>query len=120
MAGIAMIQAADNRPFIHDLAALREQVGQDNSGHLGRTNAEFTAILDRGVGFGIPHIDVAGSAAHPENDDRMRVSRTGARLSGSGLKTKQIGQAQSGGSENAGLQETATADAKLLAKFGTA
>ena len=113
-----MMEAADDRPFVHDPAAARQHVAEENAGDVGRVDAELAAVFDRGVGFGIPGIDMAGPAAHPQNDDG-RLTCLPSRGLGPPFLTQQVGQCQSAAAEHTGLDETAPADADLLPEFFT-
>jgi hypothetical protein len=53
------------------LGAHRQQVAKLDAGDAAGDGAELAAVIGRGVGLGVPHVDVARSAAHPEDDDRF-------------------------------------------------
>ena len=104
MAGIIVVEAAEDRPLIHDLAAHRQQVREKDAGDVGGKRAKLAAILGRGVGLRIPHIDVAGAAAHPEDNDRRLTRGTGR---GGRFVPEQIGETEPGGAEHACFQKGA-------------
>ena len=85
VARVVVVQAADDRPLVHDACAHRQHVGELNARHARVHRAELAAVLGRGVGLGVPHVDVAGPAAHPEQDDvvgLLRAARPASALAG--------------------------------------
>ena len=73
-------------------------------------------VLERPVGLGVPGVDLAGAAGHPEEDDRL-VPRGGpARRGRPGPASEEVGQAQSRHSRQPGLEHVpATRDDQALA-----
>ncbi len=118
VAGVVVVEAADDGPLLHDPAGHRQQVAQEDAGHLARRNAELAAILDRGVWLGVPHVDVAGTAAHPQDDDR-RFAPGGGGDDRSRLLTQKFAKAESGAAEDTGFQETPAIRRELPARIGT-
>src|SRR5438874_10777087 len=51
---------------------LGQMLADDRAGELGRDDRKRPAILQRPIGLGVPGVDVAGTAGHPEKDDALR------------------------------------------------
>ena len=111
VARVVVVQAAHDRPLVHELGGQGQHVGEADAGHAGSDGAELAAILDRCVGLRIPHVDVAGSAAHPQQQDRVQL-RSGFLLFGS----QYVAETQPGGTEKTGLHEASAARAHRLVK----
>ena len=46
MTGVGMVQAADNRPLVHDLGTAREQIIDSDARNCGRNRTEFYKLLN--------------------------------------------------------------------------
>ena len=71
MAGIVVMEAAHNRPFVHDASRFRQQVAHLHAGHAGACRAKRAAKLDWGARFRVPGFVLAGTASHPQYDGGM-------------------------------------------------
>ncbi len=78
-------------------------------GSLRGDDAERTTVLERAVGLGVPGVDLAGAASHPEQDDGLAAPDRPAGLRGAGPVTEQARQAQPGQARQAGLDQVAAA-----------
>jgi len=96
MADVAILltvgQTSDNRPFVHQAGGQGQQFGDSDAGNLGGDRVEFSAYLDGGVRFGVPHIVLAGAAAHPQNDDRFGAINRCAALGSLRLQAQKLRQ----------------------------
>src|SRR5262249_15026876 len=106
-----VVQTADNRPFVHDLAAHRQQVAQADSRNLCWLHAELALVLSRSIGLRVPHVDVAGAATHPQNYDGC-IPSTVPRCCSSRCKAQQVCERNAGGAQHARFQEAAPIQAK--------
>ena len=103
MPRVVVVHAADDGPLVHRGGAHRQHIGQLNAGHASAHRAELAAVFDGGVGLGVPHVDVAGTAGEPERDHRLAAAM---RLFSE--KRIQGREAQPGEGAGSGLQEPTT------------
>src|SRR5262249_32188895 len=73
-------------------------------------DAERAAILERSVGFGVPGVDVAGAAGHPQEDDAGTSPDGLSRSRRRGTLPEQRRHGQSRDAGEAGLEQVAPAE----------
>ena len=73
VAGVGVVRRADDGELVHDLGLLRQVLADLDAGHVGGDRLELAAELGRGVRLEIVHVDVAGPAGLPDQDDRLAV-----------------------------------------------
>ena len=70
IAAFPAIHGADQGQPVHDTGLQRQVLAHSEAGDLGVDRPKRTANLDGGTGFGVPRIDVAGTAGEPEENHR--------------------------------------------------
>jgi hypothetical protein len=119
MPGVVVMEAADDGPLVHDAGGARQHVGEQDAGDARADDAELAAVFHRSFGLGVPHVDVAGSAAHPEDDGRGAARADISAGIAAGLMAKQVAQGQPGGPQDARFDEAAPG-AHVTPEFVTA
>ena len=108
-----MMKTANDRPLVIHAGGHRQHIGQENAGDARTSNAELAAKLDGRIGLGVPHVDMTGPAAHPQNDDGGRRRRL-AECTCLILGTQQLTERQPRRTQNTGLHEAATTQNRAL------
>ena len=99
------VHRADDRELVEHRRLLRQVLAEQDAGQPGGDDAERAAVLERAVGLGVPGVDLAGAAGHPEQDDGLASPDRPARLGGAGPVAEQVRQAQPGQARQAGLEQ---------------
>jgi hypothetical protein len=100
---------ADQGELVHHGGLLGVVLAEVHAGQSGRDGAERAADLDGGIGFGIPGIDVAGAAGHPEKDHAFVAAHGAPCPGGGGAGAEQAGKGDAGHPGETGLEQTAAA-----------
>ena len=74
---VPAVHRADDRELVEHRRLLRQVLAERDAGQPGGDDAEGAAVLERAVGLGVPGVDLAGAAGHPEQDDALfpRIGR---------------------------------------------
>ena len=105
----ATIHRADDGELVHQRGLLGQMLAQVNARQLRGNGLERPAIAGRRVGLRVPHVHMAGTAGHPEEDDGLVAAHRAA--GGGGLRpdAKEIWQRQPAEAREAGLEHRAAA-----------
>ena len=68
---VAGIDRANDRELVEHRRLLGQVLAEEHAGQPGGDDAERAAVLQRPVGLGVPGVDVARPAGHPEQDDAL-------------------------------------------------
>jgi hypothetical protein len=100
------VHGAQEREAIHPCSLPGQMLADEDAGDAGAGDAEGAAILRRPGGLGVPGVDVAGTARHPQQDDRLAARGLRSR-GGSVPLAQQGGQAEARQAREARLEEVA-------------
>src|SRR5262245_4849730 len=107
MVGTPRIDTAEDREAVHHRRLLRQMFADDQPWNARADDAERPAVLRRPVRLGVPGVDVAGAAGHPEQDDALSLARGLSVLGRLCLLLEQTGQGETGHPGEAGFEEVA-------------
>src|SRR5262245_57539001 len=108
MAGVVVIEAANDRPLVHDPRAHWQQVTNLNARHGSRCRPELPSIFNRRIRLRVPRLVLAGTPAHPKNDNRTFATGGLSMDGGTSFETQYITQRQPRKTQHSRFQETAS------------
>ncbi len=104
----AGLQRAQHGQPVGQAGGLREQLAEADAGDAGRDGGEGAAVLRRGVGLGVPGVELGGAAPQPQQQDRPgRPGHAG----GGGAQPSQVAERQAQDRAGADLEQGAARDA---------
>jgi len=106
---VARVDRAEDRQLVEERRLLGQVLADEGARQARGDYAERTAVLVGAVGLGVPGIDVAGPAGHPEEDDALGVSGTAAGFSRFAAGAEQGGEGEPGQAGQPGLEHAAAA-----------
>ena len=68
---VAGVDGADDGKLVHHGCLPGQMFADGDARHARGDRREGPAVLDRPIGFHVPHVDVAGPAGHPQQDDAL-------------------------------------------------
>jgi hypothetical protein len=71
MVTVPGVHRSDNGEPIEHRCLLRHVLAKQDAGQFGGDDFDGTTVLERAIGFGVPGVYVAGTAGHPEQNDRL-------------------------------------------------
>ncbi len=109
MVAVPCIDGTDQREALEHGGHERQMLANADAGQFGGAGGEGTAVLQRPIRFGIPSIDVARTAGHPQENDALAISGVSTPGSGAGAAAQQLLQTETGQSGQTRLEHVAPA-----------
>ena len=106
----AAVHRADDGELVHHRGLLGQVLAEVNARKLCGNGFERPAITGRRVGLRIPHVHVAGTAGHPEENDRFVAAHRATGCGGLRTDAEQVRQRQPAEARETGLQHRAAAE----------
>ncbi len=107
---VRRIDGTNDREAVEHGGLFRQMLAQQHAGQARAGDSKGTTILRGPVGLGIPGVDVAGAARHPQEDDALARGRWPARLRSLRAVPQQGRHAQARQASQARLEQIATAE----------
>ena len=107
MIAAAGIYRANDGELVHHGSLLGQVLAELDAWQFCRDHTKRTTVNQRSVGFGIPGIDMTGSAGHPQQDDTLARSDRFPRFGSGCTRLQQSRQRQTGQTGKSSLQHTA-------------